>query len=216
MSVREATIESIRQSGWVPVLRAPSADLVPFIMEALLEGGMRTLELTLTIPNAVECIRETVRRFGNDALIGAGTVITPDQAKATIDAGARFLVSPIAETQLTSIAHAAEAPVALGGYTPTEMYRIHESGADFVKLFPADTLGAKYIQAVLAPMPFLRIMPTGGVTVDNAHEFYSAGCPALGIGSALLSKDILAEGDWKELTRRARQLVEVASRRSSI
>lgn len=213
MSARNTTLEAIQKSGWVPVLRAPSAELVPYILDALLEGGITTLELTLTIPNAVECLREMSRRYGDSALLGAGTVITPDQARATLDAGAKFIVSPIAETQLIPIAHAAEAPVALGGYTPTEMYRIHEAGADLVKLFPADTLGAKYIKAVLAPMPFLNILPTGGVTVDNAHEFYGAGCPALGMGSALLSKDVLANQDWKELTRRARQLVEVASQR---
>ena len=143
-------------------------------------------------------------------MIGVGTVLDADTCRAAIAAGAEFVVTPICRTELVAIAHAAGCPIMLGAYTPTEAQLAHEAGADFVKIFPADSLGPSYIKALRAPLPHLRIVPTGGVDVHNIAEFLKAGCAALGVGSALVSAKILQEADWPELTRRAGALVNAA------
>lgn len=207
MKSREQIITHLTNPGIIAVVRAQSAEQVPPLTEALLKGGVTTVEITMTTPNAIEAIRHATREFSKEALIGVGTVLNESTCQSALDAGAQFVVSPIGRFSLVPMAHSAGKPVMLGAYTPTEAQAVHESGSDFVKLFPADSLGASYIKALRAPLPHLRIVPTGGVDVGTVADFLKAGCAALGVGSALVSAQILKEGNWKELTRRAEALV---------
>jgi 2-dehydro-3-deoxyphosphogluconate aldolase/(4S)-4-hydroxy-2-oxoglutarate aldolase len=196
--------------GIIAVVRAQQPAQVLPLFEALIAGGVRAIEITMTTPNALAAIREAREKIGERALIGVGTVLEADTCRAAIAAGAEFVVTPICRTELVAIAHAAGCPIMLGAYTPTEAQLAHEVGADFIKLFPADSLGTRYIKALRAPLPHLRIVPTGGVDVQNVAEFLKAGCVALGVGSSLVSAKILQEADWPELTRRACAFVSAA------
>ena len=196
--------------GIIAIVRAQKAAQVAPLFEALLAGGVKAIEITMTTPNALAAIREACDKIGERALIGVGTVLDADTCRAAMAAGAEFVVTPICRTELVALAHASGRPIMLGAYTPTEAQLAHEAGADFIKIFPADSLGPGYIKALRAPLPHLRIVPTGGVDVQNVAEFLKAGCAALGVGSALVSAKILQEADWPELTRRASAFVSAA------
>jgi len=140
--------------------------------------------------------------------LGVGTVTDDDTCRAAIDAGARYVISPITRPSLVAAAHALDRPVMLGAYTPTEAQAAHEAGSDFIKIFPADTLGPGYIKALLAPLPHLRIVPTGGVNLDTMEAFLAAGSAALGVGSALLKKELVAGENWAELERLAKRFAD--------
>ena len=208
-------ISLLTDPGIIAVVRAQQAAQVLPLSEALIAGGVRVIEITMTTPNALAAIREAREKLGERALIGVGTVLDADTARAAIAAGAEFVVTPICRTELVAIAHAAGCPVMLGAYTPTEAQLAYEAGADFIKIFPADTLGPGYIKALRAPLPHLRIVPTGGVDVQNVADFLKAGCAALGVGSSLVSTKILQEADWPELTRRANAFVAAARKARS-
>src|SRR6516164_8753367 len=211
MRTREQICAALTDPGIIAVLRARSAEQVIPLSEALLAGGVIAIEITMTTPNAIAAIRTAKSHFGERALIGVGTVLDKDTCKAAIEAGAEFVVTPVCRTEFVEIAHAAQRPVMLGAYTPTEAQTAYEAGADFVKIFPADTLGPGYIKALRAPLPHLRIVPTGGVDADNVAEWFKAGCAAVGAGSSLVSAKILQEAAWPELTRRAAQFVNAAA-----
>ena len=196
--------------GIIAVVRTDRAEQVLPVCEALLAGGVIAVEITLTVPNALEAIRAASERYGSRALIGAGTVLTADSCRAVIAAGAEFVVSPITRAEIAEAAHAADRPVMLGAYTPTEAQSAYEAGADFIKLFPADKLGPAYVKSLRAPLPHLRIVPTGGVDLQTAGDFLRAGCVALGVGSSLLSAEILRTSNWGELTRLAGEFVRRA------
>lgn len=180
------------------------------LSEALLAGGVIAIEITMTTPNAIEAIREASAKLGDKALIGVGTVLDVETCQKAIEAGAQFVVTPIMRPAIADAAHALDKPVMLGAYTPTEAQLAHEAGADFIKIFPAEGLGPNYIKSLRAPLPHLKIVPTGGVDLHNVGEFLKAGCAALGVGSSLVSKKILQERDWAELTRLAKAFVEAA------
>ena len=180
------------------------------MFEALIAGGIIATEITMTTPNALSAIREAREKVGDRSMVGVGTVIDAASCRAAIEARAEFIVTPICRPELVAIAHAAQRPIMLGAYTPTEAQLAHEAGADFVKIFPADTLGPGFVKALLAPLPHLRIVPTGGVDVNNISDFFQAGCAAVGVGSALVSARILQDAGWPELTRRAREFVNAA------
>lgn len=203
-------IEWLLNPGIIAVVRAQRPEQVLPLSEALLAGGVRAIEITTTTPNAVEVVAEGRKKLGDHALFGVGTVLDMATCRAALDAGAEFIVSPIVLKELVPLAQAAGKPVMLGAYTPTEAQAVHEAGADFVKIFPADTLGPGYIKALRAPLPHLRIVPTGGVEVNNAADFLKAGCVALGVGGSLVSTSILQQADWPELTRRAVAFVAAA------
>ena len=209
MRSRSAVVRRITQSGIIAVVRTDQTEQVVPICEALLAGGVEVIEITFTVPNALVAIREASRRFGGQALIGAGTVLNAATARAAIDAGAEFVVSPITRLEIIGAAHAAECPVMLGAYTPTEAQTAHEAGADFIKIFPADKLGPAYIKSLRAPLPHLQIVPTGGVDLQTAGDFLKAGCAALGVGGSLLTAEILRTDNWTELTRLARAYAEI-------
>jgi 2-dehydro-3-deoxyphosphogluconate aldolase/(4S)-4-hydroxy-2-oxoglutarate aldolase len=207
MPSRQQTVARLLESGIVAIIRAKSPDLALPAAKALMAGGVNAIEVTLTTPGACEAIAAITRELGDDALIGVGTVLTPEAANQAMDAGATYVISPICRTELIAASHARGCPVMLGCYTPTEAQTAHEAGSDFIKLFPADTLGPAYIKALLAPLPHLRIVPTGGVNHETLAAFIKAGCAAVGAGSCLVSKEIQEKRDWAELTRRAQSFV---------
>jgi 2-dehydro-3-deoxyphosphogluconate aldolase/(4S)-4-hydroxy-2-oxoglutarate aldolase len=196
--------------GIIAVIRAQRAEQVLPLSEALLAGGVVAIEITMTTPNAIDAIRLAREKLPQSALVGVGTVLDVKTCEAAIAAGAEFVVSPICRTELVAAAHAVERPVMLGAYTPTEAQIAHEAGADFIKIFPADSLGPAYMKGIRAPLPHLRLVPTGGVDVHNVGDFLKAGCVALGIGSSLVSTKILQEENWPELTRKAAEFVAAA------
>ena len=207
MRDKSEVITALTDPGIIAVVRAQSRGQVLPLSEALLAGGVRAIEITISTADAIEAIREVSKVLGERAVIGVGTVLDVATCHAACEAGAEFVVSPVTKPELVAAAHAHDRPVMLGAYTPTEAQIAHEAGSDFVKIFPADGLGPRFIKNLLAPLPHLRLVPTGGITVENAAEFLNAGCAALGIGSALVSKEILVNADWPELTRRAEQFV---------
>jgi len=210
MRTKSDIISLLTDPGIIAVVRAQQPAQVLPLSQALIAGGVRAIEITMTTPNALAAIREAREKIGERALIGVGTVLEADTCRAAIAAGAEFVVTPICRTELVAIAHAAGCPIMLGAYTPTEAQLAHEAGADFIKIFPADSLGPGYIKALRAPLPHLRVVPTGGVDVPNVAEFLKAGCAALGVGSSLVSAKILQAADWPELTRRASAFVAAA------
>lgn len=210
MRSRPEIISLLTNPGIIAVVRTPDGAQVLPIAGALLAGRVVAVEVTLTVPGAVAAIRQVSEVFGSRVLVGAGTVLDADGCRAAIDAGAEFIVSPITRTEIAIAAHAADRPVMLGAYTPTEAQTAYESGADFIKLFPADKLGPAYVKALRAPLPHLRIVPTGGVDLNTAADFLKAGCVALGVGGSLLTPEILRSNDWLALTRLAGEFVKIA------
>ncbi len=210
MRSKSEIISLLCNPGIIAVVRAQRADQVLPSSEALISGGVMAIEITMTTPNAIAAIREAHEKVGERALVGVGTVLDAATCRAAIEAGAEFVVTPVCRPECVGIAHAAGRPIMLGAYTPTEAQTAHEAGSDFVKLFPASMLGPDYVKALRAPLPHLRLVPTGGVEVENVADFLKAGCAALGIGSSLVSVKILQEADWPELTRRAAAFVNAA------
>tara|TARA_B100000579_G_scaffold64259_1_gene47502 strand:+ start:138 stop:797 length:660 start_codon:yes stop_codon:yes gene_type:complete len=208
MNERKKISASIIDAGLVAIVRVHHPELALPIAKALVAGGIRAVELTMTIPNALDAIRTIDRELGNNILLGVGTVIDDDTCKAAIDAGAKYIISPITKPSLVENAHAMDRPVMLGAYTPSEAQAAYEAGSDFIKIFPADSLGPNYIKALLAPLTHLKIIPTGGVNLDTMESFLAAGSTALGIGSSLLKNNIINSENWSELESLSRQHVD--------
>jgi 2-dehydro-3-deoxyphosphogluconate aldolase/(4S)-4-hydroxy-2-oxoglutarate aldolase len=211
MQNRNHVSARLTDPGVIAVVRAQRREQVLPLAEALIEGGVIAIEITMTTPNALDAIREAHQRFGIPGLIGVGTVLDGVTCQAALEAGASFVVSPILRPELVAVAHAAGAPIMLGAYTPTEAQLAHEAGADFIKIFPADGLGPGYLKAIRAPLPHLRLVPTGGVDLNTIAGFFAAGCAAVGVGSSLLSGQILRTDDWPQLTRTAAAFVAAAN-----
>lgn len=196
-------IQRLLDPGIVAIIRADSSEQLLEAAEALLAGGVTAMEVTMTTPNALAVVTAVTERFGDRILMGVGSVIDAPTVDAAVAAGAEFIVTPVTKPEVIAAANRLEKPIASGAFTPTECLLAHESGADFVKLFPAEFNGPAYVKTLLAPLPQLRIVPTGGVTPQTARAFLAAGSVALGVGSALVSKEILRDRDWKQLTARA-------------
>jgi 2-dehydro-3-deoxyphosphogluconate aldolase/(4S)-4-hydroxy-2-oxoglutarate aldolase len=210
MRTRDDIVAMLTNPGVIAVVRARRTEHVVPLAEALVDGGVLAVEITLTTPDAFRAIRETRRAVGGQALVGVGTVLKPHDCQAALEAGAEFVVSPICRTELVALAHAAEKPVMLGAYTPTEAQLAHEASTDFVKVFPAEGLGPNYIRALRAPLPHLKIVPTGGVTLQNVAQWFEAGCAAVGVGSSLITREILEKDDWAQLARLAAEYAAAA------
>jgi 2-dehydro-3-deoxyphosphogluconate aldolase / (4S)-4-hydroxy-2-oxoglutarate aldolase len=210
VNAHSETLARLLDPGIIPVIRADSSEHIMAVCEALIAGGVTALEITMTTPNALACISEAARRFAPKAVTGAGSVTSLEMCRATIQAGARFVVTPIMRPEIVPVAQAAGCPVVLGALTPTEAQLAHEAGADFVKIFPAD--GPAFIKAIRGPLPHLKIIPTSGVTLHTAPEFLAVGCVALGIGSNLVSAKIIREQKWEELTLLAAEFVDIIRR----
>lgn len=207
---KQEIIERLVSPGVIAVVRALRRDQVVPLTRALVEGGLIAVEITMTTPDAIAAIREARQEFGDHALIGVGTILKPYDCQQALEAGAQYVVTPICRPELVALAHHANKPIMLGAYTPTEAQTAHEAGADFIKIFPADGLGPNYIKALRAPLPHLKIVPTGGVDLKTIGAFFKAGCVAVGAGSSLLSRDILQKDDWTALTKQAAEFVRAA------
>lgn len=205
-------IRRLLDPGVIAIIRADSSDQLIEAAEALFAGGVTAMEVTMTTPNALRVISDVTARFGGKILMGVGTVLDAETCRAAILAGAEFVVTPTTKPEVIRLANRYGKPIAAGAFTPTEMLTAHESGADFIKFFPAEAGGPGFIKSVLAPLPMLQIMPTGGVTPENARQFLDAGCVALGAGSTLVSKDILKSRDWAQLRARAEAFVRAVKR----
>lgn len=211
MSRRTDTVARVAAEQAVAVVRTDSPDAMVELARALLAGGVSCIEITLTVPGALDAIRRVAEDLAQDAdapevLIGAGSVLDAHQAEAAIEAGARYVVSPVFKRDIVEAAHSLDAAAMPGCFTPTEILTATEAGADVVKVFPADALGMAFFRGVLAPMPHLRLMPTGGVSLTNADGWVAAGAVAVGVGSALVDKRAVAAGDWATITANARTL----------
>jgi 2-dehydro-3-deoxyphosphogluconate aldolase / (4S)-4-hydroxy-2-oxoglutarate aldolase len=209
---REEIIKQILRRKAVAVLRVQDTDRLADIIHALNAGGISIIELTMTIPNAIKMIRRMNSEIGSEVIIGVGTVLSGPVAEEAINAGAKFVVSPIFKKEIVDVTHRYGFPVMPGAFTPAEIQAAYENGADIVKVFPADVLGKEFFKAVLAPLPHLKLMPTGGVTLTNADEWLNAGACAVGIGSALLDKEAIKTGNYEKLTENAKMVMQSVAR----
>ena len=202
------TASELQEIGLIAIVRTDLDADMRRVAEALAAGGIRAMEITLNTPNALASIT-TIRRELSPALrVGAGTILSADDARKAFEAGAEFLVTPTLQIDTISYCGRQSLPLACGCLTPTEALAAHQAGADFIKLFPADTLGPSYIRALLAPLPFLQIIPTGGVSLANLAEYIKAGSVGVALGGNLVSKQILRDSDWPALTAVARDYVQ--------
>lgn len=207
---REEVAGRITEIGIVPIVRARSGAEAMAAAEAVAGGGIPIVEITLTVPGAVEVIAQLVKSVGKDLLVGAGTVLDVDAARRCLDAGAEFLVSPGLDVEVVKLANSQGKLIMAGALTPTEVIAAWKAGADFVKVFPCGSVGgAKYIKALKGPLPQVPMVPTGGVNLQTAAEFIKAGAAALGIGGELVSATALASGSFSEIMNAARQYVEI-------
>lgn len=204
---RATIAKGLEDAGVVAVIRIQDPSRLSDVVSALVAGGVRALEVTMTVPGAVELIRRTAPTLPPGFLLGAGTVIDADTAHRVIDAGARFLVSPVFRRDVVAAAQERGAAALPGCFSPTEILDAWEAGAEIVKVFPATALGPGYIKDLRAPLPQLKLMPTGGVTVANAGEWIAAGAVAVGVGSALLDNAAIARGDFQVIADRARTII---------
>ena len=198
----------IRATGVIPVVRAPSADDAIAAVDALCAGGLDVIELTMTVPSPLKVIEKVVERLGDTVVVGAGTVIDAETARAAILAGATFIVSPIIDRAMIRVCRSYSVPAVPGALTPTEVVRAWRAGADLVKVFPVSAVGgASYIKALRAPLPQIELVPTGGVTAATVGDFIAAGASAVGAGADLVDLVRLRRGEHAALTENARRYV---------
>ncbi len=202
-------LNQLLQERLVAILRANSGELLVDVCKALIQGGLRCIEITMTVPGALRILEEAKAELGEQMLLGAGSVLDPETARQAILAGADYIISPNTNVETIQLAKRYGKPAIPGAFTPTEIVNAWQSGADIVKLFPSDSLGPAYVKAVKAPLPQIRIMPTGGVNLETLADFLSAGACAVGIGSSLLKKNWLDERNFKALEAEARKYVEL-------
>jgi len=211
-------LSAIVQSGVVPIIRAESSEAAVRACEAIHRGGLRAVEITMTVPGAVRALEKVADQFGEEIILGAGTVLDPETARICMLAGARFLVTPALNLRTIEMAKRYSTPIMPGALTPTEILTAWEAGADAVKVFPCGAVGgAKYIKAVKAPLPQVEMVPTGGVNLETLPEFLRAGACAVGVGSELVDAASLRSGNFAVFEQRAKQYLEaVAKTRASM
>jgi 2-dehydro-3-deoxyphosphogluconate aldolase/(4S)-4-hydroxy-2-oxoglutarate aldolase len=211
--VSERALDRIMAAGIIPVVRAPSSDLAMRAVDAIRAGGIDVVEVTTTVPGAVSLIDEIARRFGDAIVVGAGTVLDAETARACIIAGAAFIVSPVLDAATIACCRTHGIPVMPGALTPTEIVRAVEAGADMIKVFPCGALGgARYILSLKAPLPHVRLVPTGGVTLQTVGDFIRAGASAVGVGADLVDIGQIQDGRADAVTENARRFAEAIHR----
>ena len=209
----ETTAQILERAGLMPVLRARNAAQAHAVVQAMIAGGVTVVEVTMTVPGAIELLAELKREYGGQLLLGSGTVTTGDQAAATIDAGAEFVVSPSLHPEVIAATKARNKLSIPGALTPTEAITAWNAGADYVKIFPCSAVGgASYLKALLAPFPHLKLIPTGGVTLQTAESFLRAGARALGVGSDLVNLAAIEAGRPDTITETARAYLHLLAR----
>jgi len=201
-------LDALCEGGIVPVIRANSADTALRVVDALVAGGISTLEITMTVPNAIGAIKAVADRFGSSVLLGAGTVTSRALAEGSLDAGAVFLVTPCMVLDVLAVAKARGVAVLPGAMTPTEVFDAWSAGGDIIKIFPASNVGGpSYLKALKGPFPQIPLCPTGGVNLQTIAEFVKAGAAAVGVGGELVSKAAIDAGNYAEITSLAQQYV---------
>jgi 2-dehydro-3-deoxyphosphogluconate aldolase/(4S)-4-hydroxy-2-oxoglutarate aldolase len=211
--MKETTRNIIEASGLIPVLRAKSAPQAHAVVRAMMEGGVKVVEVTMTVPGAIDLLRDLRHEYGSDLLLGSGTVTTPEEASATIAAGAEFVVSPSLHPDVIEVTREHGKVSIPGALTPTEVITAWRAGADYVKIFPCSAMGgASYLKSLLAPFPHLMLIPTGGVTLQTAESFLKAGARALGVGSDLVNLQAIDNGTPEAITHIARAYLEIFQR----
>lgn len=209
---REATMRRILDAGIVAVVRSESPDALAKVVRALADGGVLAAEVTFTVPDALDVIREVRRELGDTIALGAGTVLDPETARAALLAGAEYIVSPTLNFEVIRLCRRYDKAVMPGAFTPTEILAAWEAGADVVKVFPADVGGPAYLKAIRGPLPQIRLMPTGGVDLDTAESFLKAGACCLGVGSALVDPKAIAAGEFEKIRELASRYVGIVRR----
>ena len=208
MTKREQ-MQRIEECKIVSIIRANSSDELIKVAAAIKDGGVDVIEVTMTTPDALQVINDVANRYGDELLVGVGSVLDAETARAAMLAGAEFVVSPTTKPEVIEICNRYGKVVMPGAFTPTEILTAWESGADYVKVFPSSGVGPGYIKDIKAPLPQIPLVPTGGVNIENAGEFIAAGAAALGVGSALVNNRIIEAGHFNLLTENAKQLVAV-------
>jgi 2-dehydro-3-deoxyphosphogluconate aldolase/(4S)-4-hydroxy-2-oxoglutarate aldolase len=209
---RSVRLLRVLDDGIVAVVRSPDSHRLVDVAKSLAEGGVRVMEITFTVPNALDVIRQVSQSLGESILLGAGTVLDAETARAAILAGAEFIVAPTLNLDVIRLCHRYDKLVMPGAFTPTEILTAWEAGADIVKVFPADVGGPAYLKALRGPLPQVRLMPTGGVDLNTAGEFLKAGACCLGVGSQLVDPKAVAAGDYAHIRDLARQYVEIVQK----
>lgn len=208
-------MQQIEDCGIVAIIRANSADELIEAAAAIHAGGVDVIEVTMTTPNALQVINDVSSTYGDKVLVGAGSVLDAETARAVMLSGADFVVSPATKPDVIEICNRYGKVVIPGAFTPTEILMAWETGADYVKVFPSSGVGADYIKDVKAPLPQIPLVPTGGINAENAADFITAGATALGVGSALVNNQLIAAGEFATLTERAERLVKEVQRARS-
>jgi len=212
---RTESVTEIEKLGVVAIIRMPDPMALRAVVDALAEGGVRALEVTMTVPRAIELIAEIAPTLPEDFLFGAGTLLDADTVHRAVDAGARFIVSPVFKPEVVLAAHQDGVPVMPGCFTPTEILAAWEMGADIIKVFPATSVGPGYLKDVRGPLPQVKLMPTGGVSIDNVGDWLRAGAVGVGVGSALVDTKAIAAKQFNVIADNARRIVaNVAAARS--
>ncbi|HZW29238.1 MAG TPA: bifunctional 4-hydroxy-2-oxoglutarate aldolase/2-dehydro-3-deoxy-phosphogluconate aldolase [Isosphaeraceae bacterium] len=209
---RDATLKRIVDGGIVAVVRSESSAALVKVVQALAEGGVVAAEVTFTVPDAIEVIRQVRREVGDSIVLGAGTVLDPETARAALLAGAEYIVAPTLNLEVIRLCRRYDKAVMPGAFTPTEVLTAWEAGADIVKVFPADVGGPGYLKALRGPLPQVRLMPTGGVDLTTAESFLKAGACCLGVGGALVDPKAIAAGDFARIRDLAAQYLALVRR----
>lgn len=208
----ETTQQIIERVGLIPVLRARNAAQAHAVVKAMIAGGVTVVEVTMTVPGALDVLKELKSEYGAKLLLGSGTVTTAQEAEATIEAGAEFVVSPSFHPEVVAKTHELGKLSIPGALTPTEVITAWRAGADYVKIFPCSAVGgASYLKSLLAPFPHLKLIPTGGVTLESATSFLQAGARALGVGSDLVNLAAIDAGNPEKITAAASAYLEVVA-----
>jgi len=209
---KEEQLRFLLDHGLVAIIRLKEpTELVP-IAQAIEAGGVRVIEFTMGTPNALDAIHQIAHEWGDRILLGAGTVLDPETGRAALLAGAQFLVAPNFNPALIEMARRYNKIIVPGAFTPTEILAAWECGADIVKVFPASTVGPQYIKDILGPLPYVRLLPTGGVTLDNIPAFIAAGAAAVAVGASLTDPKLIKEGNWTGLTEHAQRFAQAVQR----
>lgn len=208
-------MQQIEACGIVAIIRANSANELIEAAAAIHAGGVNVIEVTMTTPNALQVINDVSSTYGDTVLVGAGSVLDAETARAVMLSGADFVVSPVTKPDVIEICNRYGKVVIPGAFTPTEILMAWETGADYVKVFPSSGVGADYIKDVKAPLPQIPLVPTGGISAENAADFITAGATALGVGSALVNNQLIAAGEFASLTERAEKLIKEVQRARS-
>lgn len=208
---RLSTLGKLIDTGVIAVIRADSGDQLVSVCRALSTGGVQACEITMTTPGALEAIAQASRELGKSALIGAGSVLDAETARAAILAGARFIFSPVLNLDVIRMAHRYDCVAVPGAMTPTEIFTAWSAGADVVKVFPANHFGPQYLRDVHGPLPQVKLTPTGGVDLNTAADWIKAGAVAIGVGSSLVKKELINSGKWDDLSALAKQYVNIVA-----